>query len=266
MKNILKHLKIWVLVNKLNIMTITEYRADTIFYFLASLGWFLSSIFFFEIVFQVNDSLGGWNRGEMLLVYALHNLSFAFTLIFIWNSIHKNFGEAVRMGTLDLKIVKPVNLRFFTTTGVFDIAGLLHLIPASSLLFYSLNLIGYRINWINISLFILLFLIGQFLTYNMLCILYFFSFWTKSAENFGQIFWTLQGQTRIPFNVFPVWIQSIFLFIAPIAFFVFLPFKAALGLIETGTVMIGILLCVIFWVISQAMLKSGLKQYESVSG
>lgn len=265
MSKISKYLKIWFRLNKLSLMITLEYRIDALLYFLSSLGWFLASVLFFNILFKFNENLGSWSKNELFLLYGVHNLSFAFTVTFIWDSIHRNFAQAVRRGTIDLHLVKPLNFRFHTTTGVLDITGVLHLIPTSVLLYYSVRQLDPMFNWANILLFILMFMIGQFLTYNILCILYFLSFWTKSARSFGDIFWILQGKTKMPFNIIPFWLQFIFLFVLPISFFVFIPFKAALGLLEMKSLIIGIALCLVLWVVSQRMLKTGLKRYEGAS-
>lgn len=265
MKKIVKNLKIWGMLNKLSLMSDIEYRGNAVFYFLSSFGWFLSSLLFFNVLFQFNDLLGDWTREEMLLMYAIHNLSYAFTIIFIWDSIYYNFLWAVTRGMLDQKILKPANLRLLTTTGVFDLSGLLHMIPSLFLLNYALSNISQQLSWVNILLFILLFVIGLFLAYCMLCILFFLSFWTKSARRFGEIFWMLQSKTKMPLDIVPVWLQALLLFVLPVAFLVFVPFKALLGLLEFKTLVLGLILCIVFWVASQKMLEAGLKRYESAS-
>lgn len=265
MKTILKTIRIIHLKTKLSVMTYLEYRASAFFYIVTSFIWSFASIFVQKFIFDQVDQIRGWTFGEMLLLTAIYNLSFAFLLMFFWNSIYWDFRTAVKKGGLDFVLTKPISARTIITTGRFDINGLLHIVPSITMLLLAQSIGSFHFSIGNAVLACLYFLIGQYALYSILFIIYATTFWITSIDHVSNAFWALQDKAKMPLEVYPKYLQLILLTLIPIGFAAYIPTKALLGELPQHFLIIAGLFTVTLSMINKFIWEKGIKRYESAS-
>ncbi len=264
MNKLKKYPKIWLLRGKMSLMASLEYRTSVFFYFLASMTWSLASLFVRNMIYHVINNIRGWTFDEMTLLISIYNYSFAFLLIFSWNSVYHHFRPAVKDGKLDIHLTRPISARFMLTTCELDINGILHLIPSTIILIFALNLHTLQFNFLNVFLFLIYFFIGQYMIYSILYLFYAITFMITSAEQISSFFWTLQDMTKQPLEIFPKKLQYLFLTLIPLGFIAYIPTKALLGQLPDYFIIYAICFTIFLVILNKFIWKVGLKKYESV--
>jgi ABC-2 type transport system permease protein len=246
-------------------MAYFEYRSSILFYSLSSALWAIVSIFLQQYLFKEIQTFGGWTFGEFALLNGIYNFAFAFFLMFSWNSVNNDFRRAVKHGTLDSIITKPMPHRMMLTFARFDIPGFIHLIPASFILFYALSLATFNFTVFNVILSLVYFIIGQYVLNSIVYLFYASTFWLTSAEHISSTFWSIEGQSKLPLDILPKYLRFIFLTLIPIGFSAYIPTINLLGKLPVYFIVYTLIFVVVLEIINRAVWKLGLKRYESVS-
>ena len=265
MKKLTKNLKVIIIKCRMSIMEYFEYRTSLVFYALGSFTWGFVSLFLQKFLFDQIGTLKGWTFGEFALLYGIYNFAFAFFIMFSWGSIYGEFRRAIRYGTLDSVITKPISHRFFLTFGHFDVVGLLHLIPSLTIVFLAINIQGFSFGVEDIIFTLFYFLVGQYALNSLAFLVYATTFWFTSAEHISPAFWSLESQGKIPLEILPKTIRFVFLTIIPIGFTAYIPTMALLGKLPGYFLPLAIVFLIIIRVINSTVWKKGLRRYESVS-
>jgi len=70
-RNFIKNLKIEIILMKLNLETMTEYRFDAVLSFFGSFLYNIGAILFFTFVFDKIPQIYSWDKWDMILLYGV---------------------------------------------------------------------------------------------------------------------------------------------------------------------------------------------------
>ncbi len=252
---------------KMALLTIVEYPSNI-------LGWLLSNpiqflLGFAAIRFAVEQfgEINGWNYGQLAFLYGISVISHALSMIFFVQGWFMGFY--VIEGEFDRFLTRPMSVLyqfFFTNINVF---GLTDLIPGILVFLYGCVKTDFPFTFSNI-VGILVMLVGAVLIRGGIYLLLgSTSFWTKSANDFGQFTQEIFDKTTMyPLTMYPESLQLILTFLIPIGWVSFYPASELMGIentFSTGGMGVWITLCVGITTMTIAgfVFRTGLKQYES---
>ena len=261
------YLSVTIYSIKMALLTIVEYPSNI-------LGWLLSNpiqflLGFAAVRFAVEQfgEINGWNYGQLAFLYGISVISHALSMIFFVQGWFMGFY--VIEGEFDRFLTRPMSVLyqfFFTNINVF---GLTDLIPGILVFLYGCVKTDFPFTVTNV-VGILVMLTGAVLIRGGIYILLgSTSFWTKSANDFGQFTQELFDKTTMyPLSMYPESLQLILTFLIPIGWVSFYPTSELLGIehsFSTGNMGVWITLGVgiITMLITGFVFQTGLKQYES---
>ena len=252
---------------KMALLVIVEYPANIV-------GWLISNpiqfiIGFATIKFVVAQfgQVNGWNYGQLAFLYGLSVISHALSMIFFIQGWFMGFF--VIEGEFDRFLTRPLGVlyQFFFTN--FNIFGITDLIPGILVFIYGCMKTGFRFHISNI-LAILVMLIGATLIRGGLYIMLgSTSFWTKSANDFGQYTQEIFDKTTMyPISMYPETLQFLLTYIIPIGWVSFYPVSGLIGIdtavgIGAENVWITLGVGIIVMLLAGLVFRAGLKKYES---
>lgn len=261
------YLSVTIYSIKMALLTIVEYPSNI-------LGWLLSNpiqflLGFAAIRFAVEQfgEINGWNYGQLAFLYGISVISHALSMIFFVQGWFMGF--CVIEGEFDRFLTRPMSVLyqfFFTNINVF---GLTDLIPGILVFLYGCVKTDFPFTASNV-VGILVMLTGAVLIRGGLYLLLgSTSFWTKSANDFGQFTQEIFDKTTMyPLSMYPESLQLILTFLIPIGWVSFYPASELMGIensFSTGGMGVWITLGVgiATMMIAGLVFRAGLKQYES---
>lgn len=261
------YLSVTIYSIKMALLTIVEYPSNI-------LGWLLSNpiqflLGFAAIRFAVEQfgEINGWNYGQLAFLYGISVISHALSMIFFVQGWFMGFY--VIEGEFDRFLTRPMSVLyqfFFTNINVF---GLTDLIPGILVFLYGCVKTDFPFTVTNV-VGILVMLTGAVLIRGGIYILLgSTSFWTKSANDFGQFTQEIFDKTTMyPLSMYPESLQLILTFLIPIGWVSFYPASELMGIestFSTGGMGVWITLGVgiATMLIAGLVFRAGLKQYES---
>lgn len=261
------YLSVTIYSIKMALLTIVEYPSNI-------LGWLLSNpiqflLGFAAIRFAVEQfgEINGWNYGQLAFLYGISVISHALSMIFFVQGWFMGFY--VIEGEFDRFLTRPMSVLyqfFFTNINVF---GLTDLIPGILVFLYGCVKTDFPFTVTNV-VGILVMLTGAVLIRGGIYILLgSTSFWTKSANDFGQFTQEIFDKTTMyPLSMYPESLQLILTFLIPIGWVSFYPASELMGIENTFStrgmgVWITLGVGIATMLIAGLVFRAGLKQYES---
>ncbi len=252
---------------KLALMVMIEYPASIA-------GWLISNpiqfiVGFATIKFVVAQfgEINGWNYGQLAFLYGLSVISHAVSMMFFVQGWF--MGYSVIEGDFDRFLTRPLGVlyQFFFTT--FNIFGITDLIPGIVVFIYGCIETGFRFTFGNAVGIIVMIIGAAFIRGGIYIMLGSTSFWTKSANDFGQYTQEIfDKSTMYPISMYPESLQFILTYLIPIGWVSFYPVSGLMGIetavgIGSGNVWITFAVGIIVMLAAGLMFKIGLRRYES---
>lgn len=252
---------------KLALMVIIEYPANIA-------GWLISNpiqfiVGFATIKFVVAQfgEINGWNYGQLAFLYGLSVISHAVSMMFFVQGWF--MGYSVIEGDFDRYLTRPLGVlyQFFFTT--FNIFGITDLIPGIVVFIYGCIETGFRFTLRNAVGIIVMIIGAAFIRGGLYIMLGSTSFWTKSANDFGQYTQEIfDKSTMYPISMYPESLQFILTYLIPIGWVSFYPVSGLMGIetavgIGSGNVWITFAVGIVVMLAAGLLFKIGLRRYES---
>ena len=237
------------------------YRTDFLFTFVSITLWSLSSTLFYFLIYAAGAEFPGWNFFEILVFLGVFNVLFGFANAFAFN-FFQQVMQAVREGTLEVLLIKPVNEIYLFLSRSFEYESAGEILAGIALL-----VIGLLNTAVDINV-ILLF------TYFVMSILFYFSailFISSLAIRFIDVHRLIELLNHLfniaeyPKNFFPLGGRILFSIIFPLFIFSYYPASAILGYeVENGLLII--LSCIIIFFLALFFWKQTIKKYTGAGG
>lgn len=252
---------------KMALLTIVEYPSNILGWLISNPIQFILGFATIKFVVQQFGEINGWNYGQLAFLYGISVISHALSMIFFVQGWFMGFF--VIEGDFDRFLTRPLSVLyqfFFTNINVF---GLTDLIPGILVFVYGCIQTGFSFT-VSSVVGIIVMLIGATLIRGGIYILLgSTSFWTKSANDFGQFTQEIFDKTTMyPISMYPEAMQLILTFVIPIGWVSFYPASELLGIehaFSTGGMGIWITLAVgiVTMLIAGLVFKIGMRRYES---
>lgn len=266
-KRLCHYLRVTLVCIRMAILTIIEYPSSII-------GWLISNPIQFVVGFAVIQfvveqfgQINGWNYGQLAVLYGLSVISHALSMIFFVQGWF--MGHYVIEGEFDRFLTRPMSVLyqfFFTQINIF---GITDLIPGIIVFIYGCVKIRLHFSFMQVICILVMLAGATLIRGGLYLILGTSSFFTRSANDFGQYTQEIMDKTTMyPISMYPEGLQFILTYIIPIGWVSFYPVSSMLGM--NGAVAgqgITVLLCLMVGIIVMCaaglFFNYGLKKYES---
>lgn len=258
----MKELKLIIPFFKYNFKRLQIYDKD---FYLGIIGLIIENILNLLMLFFIYTlipSLAGFTFNEMLLLYGVASLSFATWRCLFINTL--NIGSMIRYGTLDVFILRPLNVLFQIMMDGFDDDAWGDLVFALFLVVYAGVIQSINFIWI-VSL-IMLAIITSLIFAGISIIGSSFSFVTQGMADFSQIVYNFFQFSKYPIDIFGGVMKFIFTFLIPIGWVATIPIKLLINNNIKGFMMILPLasaIAILFFWITTVIWHYMLKKYVS---
>ncbi len=249
----------------LEIMNLAEYRTSFIMGTLGAYGYTLMEIIFIYVLLNQFETIGGWNKFEILLGFV--TMQFTAYVYFMFFQGHDEISDQIRTGKLDMFLLKPLNSYFSLNFQKIDIsnniAGILLQVCIFIYCFRELNL---EVTYMLV-LYIFSTLIGALILNIILTIIHFFAFWMVDPDVlFGRLFYEVyEDFSRYPITIFKDPMKTIFLTIFPMGTIVYIPTYFLVRGFDLNLFVLQITVFIVFFVLSLFIYRMGLKSYSGAS-
>ena len=262
--NLIKYLKVYKKFLHTSLAAELEYKTNILIDFITSILSLIGSIFLLSIFFQNNESIGGWEFKQALIIQGIYTILNGITNT-LFNPNLTEIVKHVREGTLDFVLLKPVDSQFFISFKKIAPSGFLEILLGFSLLSYCI-----KINYISLNLsFLTLSLVTIICSICILYSLWFFisttTIWFVKTWNATEVLRSFLYIGRFPLNSFSLSLRIFFSVFIPIAFITTIPSEVFLGLSQSWKIFLEVVITLIFLFTSRKFWLFALKFYSSAS-
>jgi ABC-2 type transport system permease protein len=232
-----------------------------LFQSLLSLGVSLAGL---AVIFSYTETLGGWRPDEILALVGVYFLVGGFIGLVIQPGMEQ-FIESVRDGKLDFTLTKPEDAQLIISIRQVDIWKLIDIVLGLAVLAIALVQLGEKVGGWQAGAFVLMLITGGIIVYSFFLILATLSFWLVRVENILMIFQSMYEAGRWPISLYPGWLRYGLTFIIPVAFATTVPAEALTGRLTWQTLLGAVVLAILFFAVSRAFWRVGLRRYSGAS-
>ncbi len=262
--NLRKYINIYTKFLHTSLACELEYKTNILIDLITAILSLIGSIFLLSIFFQNNNTIGGWEFEQALIIQGIYTILNGITNTW-FNPNLTEIVKHIREGTLDFVLLKPIDSQFFISLKKITPSGFLEIILGIFLLLYCI-----KINQININLiFLTLCLITIICSICILYSLWFFisttTIWFVKTWNATEVLRSFLYIGRFPLNSFSFSLRIFFSVVIPIAFITTIPSEVFLGLSQFWKILLEVIVAMVFLISSRKFWLFALKFYSSAS-
>jgi ABC-2 type transport system permease protein len=223
------------------------------------------------LYFNTFQTLLGWHVGEVALLGAV--VSFTFGLAELFGSGLDSFSEIIRRGEFDRILLRPVGALMQVASNEFRMRRLGRMTQGLLMFLFALHLLP-ALHWTFAKLLMLVFGIASGATIFVAVLLLgaTLCFWTVETTELANIL-TYGGREVMswPLSVYNRAFQSIFLFVVPLAFGLYMPVCYLLGRpqplgLPDAAAFLSPLAAALFAAVAYVFWRFGVRRYQSAGG
>lgn len=240
-----------------------EYRVNFVISLLSAVLTSGGGLFGLIVLTGDGRAIGGWNYYEACVVVGIFTLVQGFIGAVLYPNLNK-IGEAIRLGTMDFTLLKPVDAQFLVSTRNVNVFRLTDVLIGIGLIAWAAGYLP-GINAERI-------LIGSALLLAALAIVYAIwfgltttSFWFVKVENITELFNGLFRAGQFPVSAFPGWVRLLFTFVIPVAFITTVPAEALIGRMDATTALTALIVALVLLILSRWFWNVAVSSYTSAS-
>lgn len=265
LREIKKHLLIYVLFVKNSVMAQMEYRFNFIGNLFMESGYLCVKLSYVVVVYNSGVSINGLSPDHILLfVGTFITLTGVYAGVFMINLF--GLRNKIRDGDLDLYITKPVSLMFMATLRQADVTIFSVDVIAGS--------IAVAVAWARLGIPVTLYTLGGYLgflalssmvAYSLFFLPQILSFWMTNTSAIAEITDSFWDFNSMPMEIYNRWIKQIGVFVLPI--FVITNFPPLFLLNKMPPVYFGwaLALPILLLMVVRMAWKKGMRSYSSAS-
>ena len=260
----MRYLRLLGIFYRYSLLQELEYRVNFLANMFMSLFWLVWAVVGISIFFLHRDTLGDWSYPEVLMVAALFTL-FNGLMDALWRpNVGAVIGQ-IRDGTLDFVLTKPVNAQFMSSLRNVVVWRFADGVIGIGLIIYALGLMQFTPTLSQMGAFVLMLGAGTIIIYSFWIFMVSLAFWFVKIENITEVFSAFYEAGRYPVTIYPGLIRAILTFVVPVAFVTTFPASALLGRLEAETMLLGVALAVLFFLVSNRFWNFAIRHYSSAS-
>lgn len=226
---------------------------------------FLMQLLMYQAIYSQVDSIGGWNRGEMIIFIGTFSLINALNMtVFFFGT--NDIPNKIKGGDLDHYLTKPVNPLLRLTFESVDPGSFPLVIASILLIVYGVKGLEVVVSPIRFFAYFLFVLLMTLLWYDLQIIQRTLPFFTISANNIGRMGDTiLELCMKIPGTLFHGIYKVLFYLVIPYGIMSTIPTQFITGRLTLLGICYGIGIVVFFTAFTLWFWKFGLRHYKSAS-
>lgn len=248
---------------KLQLMRMMEYRGDFIFWSFISVMWTVFSFFFFTLLFNITDQIGGWTPDELYLFLGVYMMVDSLT----WSFFAQNMWEykkSIYDGSLNTHLLRPVHPIFIILTqrNSFDniprfFIGLLVVVAS----LYNMQITPTIFQTLT---FTTLFITSCIFLYTGWFFFTTFAFWFERFDNITEIMPAFRKVYEYPNEIYSKLASLLVHIIFPLALVINLPSETLLGRPNPSYIVYFVIFTIIFATIAIKFFYFSIKKYSSI--
>ena len=208
---------------KMSFSTRMQYRVDSL---VAALAVFIresANIIVIYLALLKFDSINGWNVNEMLFLFSILFLTYAFVVSLFADL--RDFSRMIREGRFDRLLVRPRGLLFQLILNNADlIASVGHGTLGVLLFLVSAGKVGIHWNFATILYYVCAIISGVLIQGGMFIIFSSLSFYFVETNSIREIFyWNMRKFAGYPISIYHKLIQGLIIYVIPFAFVNYFP-------------------------------------------
>lgn len=226
---------------------------------------FLVQILLYQAIYSQVDSIGGWQRGEMIIFIGTFSLINALNMLIFFFGTY-DLGEKIKNGDLDHYLTKPVNPLLRLTFESVDPGSIPLIIASFVIIFYGINELDIAITPGRFIAYIIFVLLMTLLWYDLQVIVRCIPFFTISAANIGKMSDTvLDLCMKVPGTLFKGVYKVLFYLVLPFGIMSTMPTQLITGNLTPQGILYGCFIVVFFTAFTLWFWRLGVKNYKSAS-
>jgi ABC-2 type transport system permease protein len=241
-----------------------EYRLNFIAAAASSGMTVAGSVFTLSLLYQRGYEPGGWTWHTALMVVGLFTMLEGVQAAMM-NPNRMLISEAVREGTLDFVLLKPIDSQFWLSVRRLSLWGLPNVALGLGLVIYAISAGQVAVTISGAAVGAVLVLAGLLILYALGFALATTSIWFVKLYNITIAMSALLEAGRYPVQAYPWAYQVLFTFVLPVAFMTSVPAKALAGQIDTASVITALGLAVGMGLGARWFWRFALRSYTSAS-
>lgn len=263
-KSIRKYIKIQWLLLKANFEVFLQYRNNALVGSLGALFYNIGAVLFINILFSRVDSVAGWDRWDLIFLYAIGQILAYLYYFATFQNIH-NFSSLINSGDFDFLLLKPYNSIIYSTLRKFSMESILHMIIPFGFIYYILQHKVYNITLLSVFLF-LFSLVASYIMIHLINVVLVVPTMKIVKNQFERVYRKTAEISQYPYELFSRPVEKvIFLFAFPLGLLNNIPFRILVGKAQLWEILIQVASTIFLLFIVKLFWGLGLKVYSSAS-
>ncbi len=219
----------------------------------------------FSAIYGTVTSIGGWQKGEIILFIG------SFSLINALNMTLYFFGvisipDKIKTGKLDYYLTKPVNSLFYISFESINLGSGLLVVLSLVILLYGVNILNKPISMAKIGVYVYVILMMTILFYDIMLLFRTIAFYLIEADGLLRVEEECIGLCmQIPGVLFQKVFKVVFYFILPYGIMGTIPAQVLAGTVTKSNLILATLITILFTVAAIAFWNHSRKRYDSAS-
>lgn len=257
-----KYLEIIKTYFKYSIMLEMEYKFNFFFGGIFELIWLVMYILLINVIFLGSSDIGGWGKYQVFMLTFQGGLTDALVTLFIVPGLSQ-IPDYVNSGKLDFILLRPLNKRFHLTLRNFDLSQIRNFLINIIGIIYCCYKLKLKITPAILLGYLVLTVSGVMIIYSIMFILMLLSFWIIKMDIVMGFCAQLITIGNKPYTIYPKLFQKIITYVLPILAAFNFPVIFMLQKRFDYLIVISVALAVVWFFLSNIVLKRGLRKYVS---
>jgi ABC-2 type transport system permease protein len=265
-KEIAKHIRIYLMLVRMNLMSQMEYRANFVTGMLMELGYLVVKIMYVVVAFSAGRDIAGFTPDQMLVfIGTFVTATGLYAGIYMLNMYQ--LSDLVKNGSFDTLMTKPVSLQFMATLRRSDVGiFLVDFVAGVIMTVIGLSRLSGLLDFWKLLGYVFFLLCGSAVGYAIYLIPESLVFRIVNARAIAGVTDSFWDFNNVPMIVYDKAGQAIGTYILPMFLITSFPSLFALGKMTGAQMIWGALAPVIFLALSRFAWKRGIKNYSSAMG
>ena len=259
-----RYLAVLAIQLRVSLAAALAYRANFVIEGVLSIAWQALTLLPLVVVYQVRDSVAGWDAPSALVVIA-YFLGVRAILEGLITPSLVDLVERIRSGAFDYVLLKPVDAQALVSASRHEPWKIFDLLGALAVLAYALARRGAPPSPGALALGAALFVAGVAATYALWILCAAASFWVVRLDNLMYLLGSVFDVARWPVDLFPAAWRVVFTFVIPVAVITTFPARALLGTLSPTAALATLAGAAGLVVVSRVVWRTAIRSYTSAS-
>jgi ABC-2 type transport system permease protein len=259
----MRSLRLFGAIFSLSLRRSLAFRTNLVFEFLVSVIGIAAGLAALSLVFEQTSSLGGWSRGEAIVLLGTYQIVSGI----LWTFIEPNvawFQNQVTAGKLDDILLQPAPSIFMASLGSCSPLALSQVITGGVVLAIGLREIDNPPGPDNVAAWLAMVAVGIALTWSSRVLLASLAFWAPALSQ-DVLYGALWQLGRYPVSIYRQPIRFALTFVLPVAFVATLPAHVLTRELEPVLIAAGLAVACAAMLGVWMVWNAGLRRYTSAT-